>query len=60
MSLVERVHVYPEGDLHEHVLQDNCWCVPSVKPEGAGFVVVHHALDGRESHEEGADVRLDS
>lgn len=43
----ERVHVYPERDLAEHVLNDACWCKPTVKPEGAGAVVLHNALDGR-------------
>ncbi len=56
----ESVHVYPEGDLHEHILHKNCWCVPTVKPEGSGFVIVHHSLDGREKNENDADVRLES
>ena len=45
----ERVHVYPERDLAEHVLSDTCWCQPKLLPEGPGFVVMHNALDGRKS-----------
>ena len=54
----ERVHVYPVRDMAEHVLADSCWCQPVIKPEGLGFVVIHNALDGRESQD--ATERKDS
>lgn len=51
------VHVVPQGDLVEHDTstdQDDCVCVPAVQrvpnehgPDG--WVLVHHALDGRET-----------
>lgn len=43
-------HVYPSGDLREHVLEGTtCWCRPKLD-EG---VVVHNAMDDRESYERG-------
>jgi hypothetical protein len=46
-------HVHPVGDLIEHDLTDDCPCGPAQQPvkreDGSiGWVVVHHALDGRE------------
>lgn len=58
-SIGERIHVEPVKDLAEHVLTDTCWCRPTVRPEGAGFVVIHNSLDGREKAE-GAAGRPDS
>ena len=46
------VHVVPTSDLVEHDLNDECVCGPAsratVRMDGSvGWVVVHHALDGR-------------
>jgi hypothetical protein len=48
------VHVTPIGDLREHELSLACWCAPLLKKvDGAtAFLVVHHAMDGRELVEE--------
>lgn len=49
-------HVVPVGDLRDHVThgaRGRCWCVPDVSDEGAGYIVTHHALDGREAFETG-------
>lgn len=45
---VEGNHIYPIGDLREHVPVD-CWCRPT-DDEG---VIVHHTLDRRELYEQG-------
>jgi hypothetical protein len=50
------MHVLPVGDLIEHETTDECPCGPRseiVKREdgSVGWVVVHHALDGREALE---------
>lgn len=48
------VHVYPINDLVDHELDgDDCVCGPTAEPAGRddgsiGWVLVHHALDGRE------------
>lgn len=48
------VHVWPDSDLIDHDLDgDNCVCGPTTDPvkrdDGSvGWVIVHHALDGRE------------
>lgn len=48
------VHVVPLGDLIKHVDDGgDCPCGPTTKPvpreDGSfGWIVVHHALDGRE------------
>ncbi len=46
------LHVYPLRDLVAHELDDDCPCGPRAEPaergDGSlGFVMVHHALDGR-------------
>ena len=46
------VHVLPVADLVEHTDSDDCLCGPAVEPVPAedgsiGWVVSHHALDGR-------------
>ena len=51
------IHVEPDGDLIEH-LDDDCPCGPTyewVDPDTSttspsGPLVVHHSLDGRETH----------
>lgn len=50
------VHVRPVGDLVEHELTEDCACGPSAQPvkrdDGSvGWLIVHHALDGREQRE---------
>ena len=47
------VHTLPVNDLVEHAMKGDCVCGPkleSVKADdgSVGWVVVHHALDGRE------------
>ncbi|QFG14860.1 hypothetical protein SEA_LYMARA_59 [Arthrobacter phage Lymara] len=52
-------HVWPENDLVEHDHKDDdggCVCIPRTEPipreDGTiGWVIVHHALDGREATE---------
>jgi hypothetical protein len=53
------LHVSPIGDLMEHDTsssEPNCPCDPAVQPHQAedgqaGWLIVHHSLDGREHHE---------
>lgn len=50
------VHVIPRGDLIEHDTDgDDCACIPRPElqrgPDGDGWVLVHHSLDGREQRE---------
>lgn len=40
-------HVVPRGDLLEHETSEDCACLPQTLPTEGGFVVVHHAWDGR-------------
>ncbi len=50
--MVEKmVHIYPQGDLREHVTDKgpDCWC----KPEIDENLIIHNALDGREQIETG-------
>ena len=47
------LHVEPVNDLVEHMDFDDCVCGPTVEPvprdDGSmGWLVIHHALDGRE------------
>lgn len=45
-------HVYPIGDLREHVVDGGkCWCNPEYDEEGDMFV--HNSMDGREKYETG-------
>lgn len=48
------VHVLPINDLREHVESLACWCAPKLqRVDGStAYLVVHHALDGRELVEE--------
>lgn len=46
------LHVIPCRDLLSHENSDgtpdeNCACVPTVLVEDEGFIIVHHAWDGR-------------
>lgn len=50
-------HTVPDDDLIEHEVADDCTCGPTQNPvqrsDGVvGWVVAHHALDGREAEEE--------
>lgn len=52
----DTVHVLPINDLVDHDdAGDDCACGPDVEhvpgPDGDGWVVTHHSLDGRERHE---------
>ena len=47
----EYIHVYPEGDFKEHTLSRTCWCVPVEQKEYADTIVIHNALDGRDSND---------
>lgn len=49
----ETIHVVPVDDLVEHECGEECVCGPQTEPveheDGSfGWVLVHHALDGRE------------
>ena len=51
-------HVYPLGDLIEHDIDSDDVCLPDQIPverdDGSiAWVVSHHSLDGRETHETG-------
>lgn len=51
------MHVLPVNDIVEHVTNDECVCGPTseaVKRDNGsiGWVVVHHAVDGREDDEQ--------
>lgn len=51
-------HVYPEGDLKEHVTNEyparQYWCNPEIEDvEGGGTVVIHNSMDRREEYENG-------
>lgn len=52
----DTLHVIPNGDLVDHESADTCACGPTSDPVtrvdgSAGWVVRHHALDGRENNE---------
>lgn len=51
---MSEVHVVPLNDLIEHE-DHGCVCGPDVEhlpsPDGDGWVVTHHSLDGREQRE---------
>ena len=48
------MHVYPIGDLKEHVLEGEvCWCQPTVDRDEVPTIVVHNSMDGRERYETG-------
>lgn len=50
-------HVVPTADLIEHEANEDCTCGPTpelVKHDDgtdAGWIYIHHSLDGRELHE---------
>jgi hypothetical protein len=46
-----RHHVVPLDDLVEHELSDDCCCGPKVDVVNWPFLVIHSALDGRETYE---------
>lgn len=48
----DRVHVMPLGDLREHEESEQCWCKPQPDVDEPA-VLIHNALDGRESYEQG-------
>ena len=51
------VHVYPENDLHEHVLVGtDCPCAPTVEVVGASLLIIHNAFDHREIVEQAIDI----
>lgn len=47
------VHVIPLDDFRPHDAARTCWCHPDEEIDNA-CVVTHHAMDGRERHENGA------
>jgi len=47
-------HVLPLADWREHHETRECWCKPSVVEDNAGGdIVVHNAMDERETYERG-------
>ena len=46
------IHIYPIGDLKEHITEgfpdEVCWCDPIITEDG---LLVHNSLDGREEYE---------
>ena len=46
MSESERIHVTPQWEHHESVL--DCWCEPTVKEDGN--LIVHHAKTCKEPY----------
>jgi hypothetical protein len=45
-------HIIPLDDLREHDECKSCWCNPTLDTDCAE-VVIHNAMDQRESYEEG-------
>ena len=45
------IHVVPEDDIYEHILDGECWCSPAVDVEH--MVITHNSADGREDFETG-------
>lgn len=45
-------HVVPLNDLRDHEPNINCWCNPTEDEDYEG-VWIHHAMDDRESYEQG-------
>lgn len=52
LATKEMVHVMPVGDFREHEESARCWCKPQPDAEEP-TVLIHNALDGRESYEQG-------
>ncbi len=47
------IHVYPLNDVREHDTESTlCPCKPRIDWSGPEAIVVHHAWDHREVHEE--------
>ena len=46
------IHTYPLNDLREHEMNRACWCHPTPDDE-FDELVLHHAMDERESYEQG-------
>lgn len=51
MSEEYHYHVVPLGDIKEHKVSASCWCQPTHDEEDN--IWVHHAMDERESYEQG-------
>lgn len=50
----EDTHVLPLADWREHQEARDCWCCPGfVDDDAGGVIVVHNAMDGRETYEQG-------
>lgn len=57
--MTDVLHVHPLVDQVEHdtsTSEPDCVCGPTVRTEkradgSVGWLIVHHSLDGRESHE---------
>jgi hypothetical protein len=47
------IHVLPVNDLRGHLESDTCWCRPRREEEGASAIIVHNAMDQRETYERG-------
>ena len=57
MTETDELHVVPLNDLVEHDTEGDCVCVPDARPVNredgsAGWLMVHHSLDGREASED--------
>ena len=44
-----RAHVFPKGDLREHIRSKFCWCSPDIDENGN---IIHNSADGREDYEQ--------
>lgn len=53
MNAVVPLHVVPNGDQVQHLLEEDCICGPRIEmhPRWDRPLVVHHSLDGREAAE---------
>jgi hypothetical protein len=49
------LHIIPISDEVGHDESEDCICGPDQEfvegPEGTGWLVIHHSLDGREQHD---------
>lgn len=54
------IHVFPINDLKQHWVEngdmDSCPCLPTVKFEGVGAIIVHNAWDNREIIEQANEI----
>lgn len=53
---ISEVHVAPLADLRDHHASAICWCHPTEDDEEPD-VWIHHALDGRETYEQGGPLQ---